>query len=329
MTEENPQPIKWAIIGLGNIAHKFASDLVNVTGAQLYAVASRSQTKAEQFARQYQATTYYSCYEELISDEQIDAVYIATPHAFHQQHSEMCLEKGIAVLCEKPFAMNSAQVEAMINTAKQHNTLLMEALWTYFLPHYQFVLEQIQNQRFGELIKLEADFGFIREFDNSSRLFNKPLGGGSLLDIGIYPIFAALTTLGKPGAITAAATFFDNGVDSSCDMQFHYPNDKIAHLSSSLLKATASEAIFYCERGVIKINSGFHGPTTVLMNNSDGSDSELIDFGYKTAGYDFEIKHFNELIRQGKVESDVMTFAFSKQLMATIDSVRELINLRY
>ncbi|MEW6996462.1 Gfo/Idh/MocA family protein [Colwelliaceae bacterium BS250] len=329
MTKSNSLPIKWAIIGLGNIAHKFASDLVNLEGAQLYAVASRSKMKAQQFAQQYQAVNYYSSYEELILDEQIDAVYIATPHAFHQQHSEMCLKKGIAVLCEKPFAMNSAEVAAMIACAKQHNTLLMEALWTYFLPHYQFVLEQIKNKRFGEIIKLEADFGFIREFDNSARLFNKSLGGGSLLDIGIYPIFAALTTLGKPNSITADATFFDNGVDASCDMQFNYANDKIAHLTSSLITSTPGEAIFYCEQGIIKINSSFHGPTTVLMSNSDGSDPELIDFDYKTTGYDFEIKHFNALIRQGKVESDIMTFAFSKQLMATIDTVRDLIGLRY
>jgi predicted dehydrogenase len=318
--------INWGIIGLGSIAHKFATDLLTVDGAKLYAVASRSQHKANEFSSKYNATKAYDSYEALAQDKNIDAVYIATPHALHMENTLLCLEHGIAVLCEKPFAMNAQEVEQMIAKAKEKNVLLMEALWTYFLPHYQYVLGAIENKTFGTVKKLEADFGFYRAFNNDARLFNKSLGGGSLLDIGIYPIFAALSTLGIPNKMDAKATYFDNGADSSCDMIFEY-NDATAHLKSTLLEDTATEAIFYCEYGTIKINTMFHMPTTVTIIK-EGKE-EIIDFNYKTIGYNYEAIHFNNLLRQGKTESNIMTFGFSKQLIKTLDAFRNLINLHY
>lgn len=202
----------------------------------------------------------------------------------------------------------------------------MEALWTYFLPHYGYVLTELKNKTFGNIEKIEADFGFVRKFDNQSRLFRKSLGGGSLLDIGIYPIFAALSTLGVPNKIVANAEYFDNGVDSSCTMEFHY-DQATASLHSTLKENTPCEAVFYCEHGTIKINKDFHGPTTVSVITED--DVRTIDFDYSTNGYNFEIMHFNELLRQGKTQSDIMTFEFSQQLMQTLDKVRALIGLNY
>ncbi|MDD7887893.1 Gfo/Idh/MocA family protein [Flavivirga sp. 57AJ16] len=319
--------INWGIIGLGNIANKFARDLSTIKGAQLYAVASRSQEKADAFASTYHAIKAYGSYEALVKDSNIDAVYIATPHALHKDNVLLCLEKGIAVLCEKPFAMNAEEVHTMISKAKEKKVLLMEALWTYFLPHYQYVLQALNNKTYGDILKLEADFGFYREFNNASRVFNKSLGGGSLLDIGIYPIFVALSTLGIPKNIKTNATFFDNGADASCNMVFHYNNNVTAHLKSSLLEKLPTEAIFYCEKGIIKINSGFFGPTTVtiISNNKE----ETIDFKYKKIGYNYEILHFNNLLREGKTESDIMTFKFSKQLIRLLDEVRASIKLEY
>ncbi len=319
--------IRWGIIGLGNIADKFATDLSTVAGAELYAVASRTQQKADDFAEKHQAAKAYDSYQALANDEKVDAVYVATPHSLHKENTLLCLERGIAVLCEKPFAMNADQVNSMIATARENKVLLMEALWTYFLPHYHFVLTKLDNKAYGKLLKIEADFGFVREFNEEARLFRKSLGGGSLLDIGIYPIFAALSTLGVPDRITADATFFDNGADSSCSMLFSYKNNSTALLKSTLLESTPCEAVFYCEQGTIKINSGFHGPSTVTL--SDGVNQETIDFNYKTNGYNYEICHFNELLRQGKTESNIMTFNFSRDLITTLDSVREVIGLRY
>ena len=325
--QSQDKTINWGIIGLGNIAHKFAQDLLTIKGAQLYAVASRSQEKAGAFASKYNAIKGYNSYEALVNDSNIDAVYIATPHTLHNENTLLCLEQGIAVLCEKPFAMNAKEVNTMISKSKEKNVLLMEALWTYFLPHYQYVLHELSNKTYGHVLKLEADFGFYREFNSSSRVFDKSLGGGSLLDIGIYPIFAALSTLGSPKDIKTNATFFENGVDSSCSMVFDYDNNITAHLKSSLLEETPKEAIFYCEKGTIKINSGFFMPTTVtiISNNKE----ETIDFNYKTMGYNYEILHFNNLLREGKTESNVMTFEFSKQLIKLLDDVRTSIKLEY
>ena len=319
--------INWGIIGLGNIAHKFAQDLLTIKDAKLYAVASRSQEKADEFASKYNATKTYNSYENLAINPNIDAVYIATPHSFHKEHTLLCLEHSKAVMCEKPFAMNTKEVNTMIAKAKEKNVLLMEALWTYFLPHYQFVLKELSNKTYGNLLKLESDFGFKSEHSKKSRVLNKSLGGGSLLDIGIYPIFVALSNLGIPNNIKAEATFFDTGVDATCYMYFDYTGNVSALLKSSFLEKTPNEAIFYCENGIIKINDGFHGPTTISLI-VDGKE-DIKGFNYNTYGYDYEIQHFNQLLREKKTESNIMTFDFSKKLIRTLDAVRKEIGLDY
>ncbi len=319
--------IRWGIIGLGGIAHKFATDLLTVEDSELYAVASRTQNKADDFSKKYNVTKAYGSYEDLANDSSVDAVYIATPHVFHKDNTLLCLKNGIAVLCEKPFAMNSNEVSEMIDCAKTNNVLLMEALWTYFLPHYQYVLDLIQKKEYGDILKLEADFGFKPEFDESSRVIKKSLGGGSLLDIGIYPIFASLSLLGVPKEIEASATFFNNEVDSSCSMIFHYPDQVEAHLKSTLLEKTPTEAIIYCEKATIKMQTQFHRPTNVAIITPE--KEETIDFDYSTIGYNFETIHFNNLLKLGKVESNIMTFDFSKKLIKILDKVRDMIGLEY
>ncbi|MFC0604235.1 Gfo/Idh/MocA family protein [Winogradskyella pulchriflava] len=319
--------IKWGIIGAGKIALKFAEDLNTVENAKLYGVASRNLKKAKSFALKLNADVAYGNYEDLALDPNIDAIYIATPHSFHKAHSLLCLNHKKAVLCEKPFAMNSDEVKEMIATSRQNNTLLMEAMWTIFLPHYQYVLQLIKNKHFGNVIKLEADFGFHPVYDETSRVFDKSVGGGSLLDIGIYPVFAALSSLGEPNHIEADAQFFSSGADAECKMVFHYNNAK-AYLKSTLLEETKTEAIFHCENGMIKINSRFHEPSTVTLTDKNGN-SELLDFKYTTIGYSYEIEHFNQLIRDGKKESDVMPFNKSLQLISTLDHIRKIIGLDY
>jgi len=318
--------IKWGILGLGKIAHKFASDLKTVSGCELHAVASRNQEKADEFAQIFQATIAYDSYEKLAKDPEIDAIYIATPHSLHKELSILCLQHKKAVLCEKAFAMNYNEVSEMIQVAKENDTLLMEALWTRFLPHYQFVIDVVNSEKYGKIQKLEADFGFYAPYDLLNRVFRKELGGGSLLDIGIYPIFAALSTLGIPEKIEAKATFFENGVDSSCSMVFRYANAK-AYLKSTLLENTPITAKFHFETAVLIINRPFHGPSnvTILQNYVE----ETIDFDYTMHGYNYEIEHFNQLLNSNKKESNLMTFEFSKTLMKTLDTVRNCIGLKY
>jgi len=323
MTNKN---IRWGIIGLGKIANKFAIDLASVEHVELVAVASRNMQNANNFAKKHNAKKAYSSYEELAKDTNVDAVYIATPHSFHKEHALLCLQNKKAVLCEKPFAMNLSEVTEMIQVAKENNVLLMEALWSFFLPHFTYVLDLVESEKFGKLKSLEADFGFHTPYNTDSRLFKKELGGGSLLDIGIYPIFAALATLGAPDAIDASATFFENGADASCDMVFQYKNAK-ATLKSSLFEETPSIAILKFDKATVKLNRQFHQSSsiTIIQNNTE----EIINFDYKTIGYNYETEHFNNLLRAGKKESNVMTFEFSKNLINTLDKVREIIGLTY
>ncbi len=319
--------IRWGIIGLGKIAHKFAEDISKVPNAALYAVASRDESKAKQFAKQYHAVKSYGSYLDLANDPQLDAVYIATPHVFHKEHSMLCLNQKKAVLCEKPFAMNSTEVNAMIETAQANNTLLMEAMWTCFLPHFQMVLNLLAEGAIGRILSLEADFGFKPEYNPDSRVINKELGGGSLLDIGIYPIFLALTVLGIPNRIEASATFFDDGADSSCQMTFDYGNNVKARLKSSFLEQTPTEATIIGEKGRIRIHARFHSPTTFSLEK-DGS-TKLFNPGIKSNGYNYEIEHFSNLLLQGKTESPIMTFERSRKLIRLLDAVRERIGLDY
>ena len=323
MTNRN---IRWGIIGLGKIANKFATDLASIETAELVAVASRNIQNANNFAEKHNAKKAYSSYEELAKDTNVDAVYIATPHSFHKEHAILCLQNKKAVLCEKPFAMNLSEVTEMIQVAKENNVLLMEALWSFFLPHFTYVLDIVKSEKFGKLKSLEADFGFHAPYNTDSRLFKKDLGGGSLLDIGIYPIFAALATLGEPDAIHAKATFFENGADASCDMVFQYKNAK-ATLKSTLLEETPSVAILKFDKATVKLNRQFHQSSsiTVIQNNKE----EIINFDFKTIGYNFETTHFNNLLRAGEKESNIMTFEFSKNLINTLDKVREIIGLKY
>ncbi len=318
--------IKWGIIGLGKIAVKFATDLAKVENAILYAVASRNKEKAVQFSDKFDSKKAFDSYEDLAKDPDVDAVYIATPHSFHAVHAILCMQHKKAVLCEKPFAMNLQEVTQMIAVAKAQNVLLMEALWTYFLPHYNYVLEIVKQEKFGKLKYLEADFGFYTPYDTSSRVFKKEVGGGSLLDIGIYPIFAALSTLGMPNAVEANATFFENRADSSCSIIFKYDDAK-ATLKSSLLEKLPSEAVFTFDNAVVTINEMFHQPSTVTIHQN--GHEETIDFGYNTIGYNFEIEHFNQMLRANKTESSIMTFNFSKNLMQLLDNVRHKVGLTY
>ncbi|MFU8860059.1 MAG: Gfo/Idh/MocA family protein [Cyclonatronaceae bacterium] len=321
------RPVRWGIIGPGRIAHRFAQDLSTIPDAALHAVASRDKARAETFASQYGATTTYNSYEDLADDPKVDAVYIATPHSYHHQHSILCLNRKKAVLCEKPFAMNLGEVQEMEETAKLNQTLLMEALWTFFLPHYRKVLDLLNEGAIGSILSVEADFGFKPEWDPGSRVFKKELGGGSLLDIGIYPIFLALTTIGMPDDLEATGTFFRNGVDSSCTMRFGYKSGAEARLYCSFLEQTPTAAVITGDRGKLTIHPKFHAPTSFTLENN--SRSETFDFDVKTNGYSYEIIHFNHLIRRGHTESDIMTFNKSKQLITLLDAVREQVGLVY
>lgn len=321
------EKIKWGILGPGKIAKKFSLGLSHVKDAELYAVGSRSRSRASEFAKEAGAKKYYSSYEELVKDEEVDVIYIATPHVFHYEHTLLCLKNKKAVLCEKPFAINTSQVQEMIATAKRENVFLMEAMWTQFLPHFQFVMDLLRSKKYGKVVNLKADFGFSAPYNVEGRLFKNALGGGSLLDIGIYPVFLAMSSLGKPEKITAKATIGNTQIDEDCDVVFHYPNGVLAELGSSIVKQTPTTAVILLESARIIISSRFHEPASVTIITDQAEETKF--FEVDTNGYNFEAEHVQEMLRKGETESDQMTFAKSLELIGLLDQIRAEIKLEY
>ncbi|MCB0556904.1 MAG: Gfo/Idh/MocA family oxidoreductase [Phaeodactylibacter sp.] len=318
----------WGIIGPGKIAHKFAQGIDKLPDARLHAVASRSEERARAFARQYGAPHFYGNYEDILSCPDLDAVYIATPHTSHHENTLMCLRVGIPVLCEKPFAMNARQVQEMIATAREHNTFLMEALWTRFLPTTLKTLELISNGAIGQVLSVKADFGFKADFDPQGRLFNPALGGGSLLDIGIYPVFLALLILGKPDTLKALARIGSTGVDEECGILFQYENGCMAHLHSTILARTKTEAFIYGELGAIHLHTRWHEPTSMSLVHNDGRPEDF-RFDWKTNGYAYEAQEVMRCLEQGLKESPILPLSFSLDLMELLDAIRREIGLTY
>ena len=214
--------IRWGILGCGKIAHKFASDLRLVQDAELVAFGSRNRERGEAFAKDFPAKYIHDSYEELAANEEVDVIYIATPHNLHYENTMLCLNHNKAVLCEKPFAINAKQSREMIALAREKNVFLMEALWSKFLPHYNKMQEMIHGGMLGEIKSVLIQFGFKPVPPIAARIFDPALAGGTMLDIGIYNVFFALSILGKPDFIDAVMNAASTGVDEQCAVTFRY-----------------------------------------------------------------------------------------------------------
>jgi predicted dehydrogenase len=318
----------WGIIGLGNIAETFAGDLRLLPNANLYAVASRSRQKAELFAKKHGASHAYGCYEDILGNKNIDIIYVATPHSLHFENTAMCLKNKIAVLCEKPLAINSAEAHKMAELSKASNTFLMEAMWTRFLPSIEKTLELVNEKAIGNIKIIRADFGFKAQKDINNRLFNNALGGGSLLDVGIYPVFLSLLLLGKPSLIKAVAHIGPTRVDESCGITLMYDNGQIAALFSSIVARTGIEAEIIGECGRIKLHSLFFMPTKISLIR-ENNEPEIIEPKYKGKGYAHEAEEAMYCLENGMVESKKMSHAFSLQLMDVLDLIRKECGIHY
>ena len=320
--------IKWGIIGLGKIAEKFASDLLLSEKAMLHAVASRSLEKAKQFSAKHNAQNYYDSYEQLAQDSEVDIIYIATPHSFHFENTMMCLKHNKNVLCEKPIGIDMQQSQKMFDEAKSKNLFLMEGLWTRFIPATQKFIELLNQEVIGDLLFIRADFGFKADFDPESRVYKKELGAGSLLDIGIYPVYLSLLTLGIPKDIKVAARFTSTEVDSYCSMLFDYNNLAKASLESTIEADTPIEAYIYGTKGHIKLHSRFHHTEkiTVFIN---GQLKEEFEIPYTGNGYLHEIEEVNNCLLNGYKESSKLTHQTSMDLITILDRVRKEIGIEY
>lgn len=316
--------IRWGILGCGKIAKKFASDLRLVRDAELIAVASRDEQNAENFKLEYGARMAYNNYEALVNDTEADVIYIATPHGLHYDHALLCISGGKAVLCEKAFALNLAQTGAMINLAKEKGVFLMEALWSKFIPSFQKMKEIIDAGQLGQVRNVLINFGFIPQAPIAQRIFDPLLGGGTLLDIGIYNVFYALSALGRPDHIDVHITPAATGVDEQCAILFRYRNGAMAQLFSSYSSHLPTEAHISGTKGRLKLTHRFFTPEAILEFYPERMDSrQVIDVPPGEGwGYHYEIRHVNECLRNGLAESPVMTHADTLLLMETLDRIR-------
>jgi len=310
----------WAILGCGKIARKFAEDLRLLENAKLYAAASRSLDNAQAFANDLGFEKAYGSYDEMVKDPEVDIVYIATPHAMHLAHSTLCLEHKKAVLCEKAFAMNTKEVDQMIKTSKDNDTFLMEAFWTMFSAKFNKVLELSKEKDLGELRFVKSDFMFKADFDPDKRLYNIDLGAGSLLDIGIYPIFRSLMLLGKPTSIKTMANIRSTGVEDSISMLFGYKNGAMAVLTSSFESSCKNETELCFEHGFIKF---VREPEFPILIEKNGIQEEIHIEQPKGMGYELEAVHVMECLDQGLIESKVLPLSVSRELMEIMDAVRK------
>ncbi len=323
--------IGWGILGCGKIARKFAADLRLVKDAELTAVGAREQKTADAFVKDFPAKYAHHSYEALVNNPEVDVIYVATPHGLHHEHVMLCLKHKKAVLCEKAFAINYREAKEMIAYAKAQDTFIMEAFWTRFLPHYLKMKELLAQNKVGNIKFLSAEFGFKPVPPFAPRIYEPSLGGGSLLDIGVYPIFLALDVLGRPDQIDAVMTPASTGVDEQCAMRFQYKNGAIAQLFCSFATNLATGADIAGDQGRIRFTHRFHGPTSMLEYYPGAVDTrEMIPFENASGnGYEYEARHVNECLRNNLKESPVLTHQFTLLLMETLDVIRTKAGINY
>ena len=323
----NTETFGWGIIGPGSIAQSFATGLSSVPDAKLVAVGSRTADKAQQFAEKFGANASYSSYLEVVTDPNVDAVYIATPHPFHKEHTILALEHGKAVLCEKPFAINASETEEMVAVARKHNTFLMEAMWTRCLPLILQVKEMLAQGAIGEPRMLQADFGFRAGIDPNGRLFNLALGGGSLLDVGIYPISLSSMIFGPPVDVAGLADIGSTGVDEQAGFILKHAKGQLAVLCSAVRTNTTLEATIYGTEGSIRINGPWFVPKSFTVTKE--GKSETVEVPFDSNGYNYEAVEVAACVRAGKTESSIIPLSETIQMQRTLDAVRAKFDLKY
>ncbi|WP_228237421.1 Gfo/Idh/MocA family protein [Allomuricauda sp. M10] len=313
--------IKWGVVGPGKIARKFASDLQLVEDAMLTGVGSRNVQRAQEFADEFDVPHVFGTYEELFQSPEVDVLYIATPHNFHKDLAIMAMKHGKHILCEKPLGISRAEVQEMVAVSKKNNVFLMEAMWSRFNPTIQKVKQMVDDGELGKLCYLHADFAFYAlDRDLDSRLLNPDLASGSVLDIGIYPIFLSYLLLGMPKKILATSNFHSNGTELQTSMIFDYDQAQ-AVLYSGLTSRSSMIAEISCTEGELLLNSRWHEADGYRLSK-DGEEEEF-PMPLTGIGYYYEILEVNKCLKAKQIESKLWSHQNSLDLSELLDSVRE------
>lgn len=322
---------KWGIIGLGRIAHKFANELHSSGIGKVLAVGSRDLSKANSFADEYDIPERYGSYEDFIDNAEVDAVYIAVPHHLHYSLTRQCLKQRKPVLCEKPFTINCKQLLDLTTIAREHHVFLMEAMWSRFLPHIIWLKSIVDEKKYGNILHMKAEFCFKGKERGIqlglSRLLENELGGGALLDIGIYPIFLSHLLLGAPDDIQARSSIV-NAIDETSMVMFSYSSGATAYLESSILWESEGQACIYFEHATILIPKRWHESNEIIIKDISGV-TKTEQWVYPSRGFYYEMKEVQECIAQGQTESSLMSLDFSLGLMQTLDKIRQIVGLKY
>ena len=324
--------IRWGILGCGRIARKFASDLKLVKEAELVACGASRALSADAFAHEFEVKNVHHSYESLVNDSEVDVIYVATPHSHHHEHTLLCIEHNKAVLCEKAFAINCKQAKEMIDAARNKNLFLMEAVWTKFLQPFNKVKEMISAGALGEIKSMQLNFGFRAPVDAPQRLLNPLLGGGTMLDIGIYNVFTALFFLGKPDKIVANATLTKDNVDEQCAVTFTYNDGRLAQLFSTFLSDTSTALDICGTEGRLHLTARYYTPFTTIEYYTGRPDTKQIMYSGENQegfGYQYEAQHVCECLEKGLTESKIMTHDDTLLLMETMDKIRYKAGIKY
>jgi len=312
--------VRFGIIGAGFIADAFASDAILTGKCKVVAVATRSLDKAKEFASKHDIGKYYDDYNEMLEDDSIDAIYIASPHVFHKEHTIAALKSKKAVLCEKPFAMNTNDAKDMLDTARDEDMLLMEGMWSRFFPAYHKM--KILLDEVGEIQFIKADFGFrSEELSDTNRLLNPELGGGALFDVGVYPISIVRDIMGcDPIKIQCTQFLSDLGVDLMSTYNYTFKDGALACLYSAIQVKTQTELFVSGTKGTLHMPN-FFCPEQLIYTRHNGYQ-EAYNYPKVGFGYTYEISHFCDLFIKGKLESPIMSLSETMAIMNMLDQIQ-------
>ncbi|MFF7978915.1 Gfo/Idh/MocA family protein [Streptomyces sp. NPDC007901] len=325
------QRVRWGILATGGIAAAFAADLVDLPDAEITAVASRSAESAEAFAERFGIGRAYGDWESLARDEEIDVVYVATPHSAHRAAAGLCLEAGRNVLCEKAFTLNGREAEELVALAKEHDRFLMEAMWTYCNPLVRRLTALVADGAIGEVRTVQADFGLEGPFPPAHRLRDPALGGGALLDLGVYPVSFAHLLLGEPDGMSAQAVLSEEGVDLQTGALLSWESGALAMVHCSIVGGTGTSASITGSRGRIDIPDGFFHPERFVLHRDGRDPQEFVmdpaDGPRNTLRH--EAREVMRALRAGEKQSPLVPLDGTLAVMRTLDTLRGQIGVHY
>jgi predicted dehydrogenase len=326
--------LRWGILGPGGIAKSQTRDLL-ANGFTVTAVGSRTLATAEAFAAEFGIATAHGSYEALVADPEVDAIYVATPHPFHVTSARLALEAGKHVLLEKPFTVNAADARSIVDLARERGLVVLEAMWTRFLPHMVRIRESVAAGELGEVTTVIADHTQRLPSDPSHRLQDPALAGGALLDLGIYPVSLAHDVLGTPTAVLASATFTPTGVDRQTSVILEFAGDRRAVLHTALDTSGPNTAAIIGTHGRIEIDSVWYNSTSFTRYDEAGTVVERFEAGTGDSsaagsrGMQWQAWEVERLVDEGRISSDIMPPEETVAIMETLDTIRERIGLVY